>query len=218
MKKFAVILCGCGNKDGSEIHESIATLLAIDKLGARYQCFSINEELYDIINHYDGNTSKEKRNQLFESSRIARGDILELSTLDPNDFDGLIFPGGLGVAKNFFTLVQDDKSAVVREDIKQLIMKFHKNKKYIGAICASTILLALAFKDKNQSLKISAGFDKEDVQLLQYFNSDVSQLSSSEIVVDEKNKLVSTPAYMNDSSIFEVYTGIEKLVNHMILN
>ena len=29
MKRFAVILCGCGSLDGSEIHESVMTLLAI---------------------------------------------------------------------------------------------------------------------------------------------------------------------------------------------
>ena len=29
----AVILCGCGSMDGSEIHESVMTMLAIDNAG-----------------------------------------------------------------------------------------------------------------------------------------------------------------------------------------
>ena len=40
MKKFAVILSGCGVFDGAEIHEAVLTLLAIDKAGAAYQCFA----------------------------------------------------------------------------------------------------------------------------------------------------------------------------------
>jgi enhancing lycopene biosynthesis protein 2 len=31
-KKFAVILAGCGNRDGAEIHESVMTLYAIAEL------------------------------------------------------------------------------------------------------------------------------------------------------------------------------------------
>jgi|TARA_B110000438_G_scaffold189580_3_gene181235 enhancing lycopene biosynthesis protein 2 len=36
MKKFAVVLSGCGVFDGAEIHESVLALLAIDEAGATY--------------------------------------------------------------------------------------------------------------------------------------------------------------------------------------
>ncbi len=36
MKKIAVILSGCGVYDGSEIHETVITLLEIRKNGADY--------------------------------------------------------------------------------------------------------------------------------------------------------------------------------------
>ena len=42
MKNIAVILSGCGVKDGSEIHEATLLLLAIDKLGAKYTVFAAN--------------------------------------------------------------------------------------------------------------------------------------------------------------------------------
>jgi enhancing lycopene biosynthesis protein 2 len=37
MKKFAVVLAGCGVFDGAEIHEATLTLLAIAQHGAYYE-------------------------------------------------------------------------------------------------------------------------------------------------------------------------------------
>ena len=37
-KKIGVILSGCGVYDGSEIHEAVITLLALDKRGAEAVC------------------------------------------------------------------------------------------------------------------------------------------------------------------------------------
>ena len=35
MLKVGVVLAGCGAQDGSEIHESVLTLLSLDRIGAR---------------------------------------------------------------------------------------------------------------------------------------------------------------------------------------
>ena len=40
--QFAIVLSGCGVYDGSEIHEAVTTLLALDKAGAGYKCFAPN--------------------------------------------------------------------------------------------------------------------------------------------------------------------------------
>lgn len=52
------------------------------------------------INHTKGATHEENRNVLEESARIARGKITALESLDVNEFDALIVPGGFGAAKN----------------------------------------------------------------------------------------------------------------------
>ena len=39
-KKVAVILSGCGFKDGGEIYEATLTLLALDEADAVVQCFA----------------------------------------------------------------------------------------------------------------------------------------------------------------------------------
>ena len=85
MKKFAVILAGCGVYDGAEIHEATLTMLAIMKQGASYEVFAPDVDQHHVINHLTGEEMKEKRNVLIESARIARGKIKDLKTYDPNN-------------------------------------------------------------------------------------------------------------------------------------
>lgn len=42
MKKIAVILSGSGVFDGTEIHEAVLALLAIEQQGASWHCFAPN--------------------------------------------------------------------------------------------------------------------------------------------------------------------------------
>ena len=59
MKKFAVILSGCGHKDGSEIHEATTLLLSIDQHQCEYQCFAPNRPQHDVVNHLTGDADKD---------------------------------------------------------------------------------------------------------------------------------------------------------------
>ncbi|MDP1271000.1 hypothetical protein Q6267_28685, partial [Klebsiella pneumoniae] len=52
----------------------------------------------------------EKRNVLAESSRIGRGQVSDLDTLNVEDFDGVILPGGYGVPINFGSNFSDPKA------------------------------------------------------------------------------------------------------------
>ena len=53
-KKVAVILSGCGVYDGSEIYESVITLLRLDQRGVKVQCFAPNIAQMHVINHLTG--------------------------------------------------------------------------------------------------------------------------------------------------------------------
>ena len=79
MKNIAVILSGCGVYDGSEIHEATFTMYGISKFGATYQVFAPNIDQHHVINHITGEETKETRNVLIESARIARGNIKDLN-------------------------------------------------------------------------------------------------------------------------------------------
>src|SRR5580698_9999132 len=92
--RFAVILAGCGNKDGAEIKESVLTLLSIDRCVHHYQCFAPDVPQARVLNFLTNEEMKEKRNVLLESARIARSQIKSLSDFAQSDFDILVLPGG----------------------------------------------------------------------------------------------------------------------------
>ena len=78
MTKILVLLSGSGKLDGSEIHESVLTLLAIDANGATYDICAPDADQTDMINHHTGEVAKgERRNMRIEAARIARGAVLD---------------------------------------------------------------------------------------------------------------------------------------------
>ena len=88
MKKIGVVLSGCGVYDGAEIHETVITLLAIDRAGAKSVCMAPDIDQIHVINHHNGEEMVgEKRNVLVESARIARGEISCLLYASPSPRD-----------------------------------------------------------------------------------------------------------------------------------
>lgn len=63
-KIIAVVLSICGVMDGSEIHESVLTLLAFDRAGTETICMAPNTRQHHVINHL---TSEESAGE--EASR-----------------------------------------------------------------------------------------------------------------------------------------------------
>src|ERR1700691_2494805 len=124
--RFAVILAGCGNKDGAEIHESVLTLLSIDRLGHQYQCFAPDVPQGRVLNFLTNEEMKEKRNVLLESARIARSKIKPLSDFVQEDFDILVMPGGNGVAYNLCTFGTDGDRMSVLPQVESVVRAMHK--------------------------------------------------------------------------------------------
>lgn len=215
MKKVAVILSGCGYLDGSEIRESVLTLLALDTANIEYQIFALDEPLFHVIDHVGGKISEgESRNILHEAGRIARGEISTLDKLDENEFDGLIIPGGFGVAKNLSTFAFKGAEASVHSIVASILKAFHQSKKPIGAICISPALLALTFGDLHPN--ITLGSDVNIAKEIEKTGAIHHVCQTSEIVVDKQNLFVTTPAYMDDqANLKDIFTGITSLVEAM---
>lgn len=101
MKKTGVILSGCGFLDGSEIHEAVLTLLALDRAGIEAVMLAPDIPQTHTVNHRTGEMEEgQMRNVLDESARIARGAVTDLALIDTLELDALILPGGYGAAKN----------------------------------------------------------------------------------------------------------------------
>lgn len=217
MKKVAVVLAGCGSKDGSEIHEAVTTLLALKRNNADYVCFSINKNQHHVVDHTkDEPLAKENRNMLIESARIARGEIKDLKEYKPEDFDALIFPGGFGVAKNLFTYALDGVECKIDSLVEKTILDTRAAGKPIGAICISPLLVTRAFRDSNIKPKVTVGKGEDLIEAVKKLGGIPEKKEVDEICYDEVNKIVSAPAYTIGENISEVASGIEKLVKKIV--
>ena len=79
-----------------------------------------------VIDHQKGAESKEPRNVMSESARIARGAVQPLSQLKAASVDALVFPGGFGAAKNLSDFGFKGTDMKVLADVERVIREFHK--------------------------------------------------------------------------------------------
>ncbi len=212
MTKFAVVLSGSGVYDGAEIHEATLTLYAIAKSGASYEIFAPDIAQHHVVNHISGEEMKESRNVLVESARIARGAISPLGDFDAEQFDALVFPGGFGAAKNLSTFAFDGPGATVNPDVEKAIRDMVALGRPVGALCIAPVLLAKILGD----VKITIGQDKGTAEAVESLGATHVNTDHGEIVVDEKNKLITTPCYMLDANIVQIAEGVEKVVKEIL--
>lgn len=215
MTRVAVILSGCGVFDGSEIHEAVLTLLALDRAGADVQCLAPNKEQMHVVNHLTKKPTEERRNVMVESARIARGNIKDLASASAEEFDAVVMPGGFGAAKNLCDYAQKGDKCELDPAVKKFLAAMHQAGKPIGAICISPIILARAF-GANDSPKITVGTDPETANHIEAMGAEHISCPVDDFVVDGDRKMVTTPAYMLARSIKEAATGIEKLVSEVL--
>lgn len=210
--KIAVVLSGCGVYDGAEIHESVLTMLAIDRQGAAYACFAPDMPQHHVINHLSGQEAKESRNVLVESARIARGAIKPLSEYKAADFDALIFPGGFGAAKNLCGFAFNGPDCAVNKDVEKAVKETHAAGKPIGALCIAPALIARVLG----KVEVTIGNDEGTAAAIEKLGAKHAKTTHGEVVVDAANKLVTTPCYMLDATISQIATGAENAVKAVL--
>ena len=217
--KVGVVLSGCGAQDGTEVQEAVLTILHLKKAGAKVEFFAPDIETAQVVNHNTGKCEKgaEGRNALVESSRITRGKVNSLFNARAENLDALIVPGGFGAAKNLsdfgYRDTVDDMD--VELNLKLLIQEMHAVKKPMGFMCiAPPSVAAVALREQN--LLLTIGQD-EDVaaKLIMLGHTHVNK-DVEEILVDEENNIVSTPAYMLAQGIVELEEGIENFVKEIV--
>jgi len=210
-KRVGVILSGSGFLDGAEIQEATLTLLFLDRRGAKVTAMAPNVTQMHVVDHMKGEpASGESRNVLAEAARITRGAIADVKTMKASDFDALILPGGYGAAKNLCTFATEGVKLQVNPDVERLVRDMAAAGKPIGFICISPVIAAKVLGSKK--VKLTIGNDPATASALNALGAVHVDALVDQIVVDEKNKVVSTPAYMLGPSIAPVSAGIEKLV------
>lgn len=221
--KVAIILSGCGVYDGSEIQESVLTFLCLNQAGHEYSCFAPNKDQHHVINHMTGEEINQSRNCMIESSRISRGEISDLSTYNPSNFDGLIIIGGFGAAKNLTQWAFSGKDGGIEDLVKQAIINTLDNKKKLIAMCMGPTVVAKALENSNYSAILSVGsvnesspYDIKSIhEQMESLGATCKNASKTEIVSDFDLGITSVPAYMMDANINDIYLNIKQGIDQL---
>jgi enhancing lycopene biosynthesis protein 2 len=212
MKKFAIILAGCGVYDGSEIHEAVMSMYAVMKNGAEYRLFAPDILQHHVVNHLTGAETTETRNVLVESARIARGNIQPLNKLEIGEFDALLFPGGFGVAKNLCSYAFKGADFEVLPLVARVIRDAVTMFKPIGALCISPVLLAKIIHD----VTITVGPEEVDAENVKAMGAKHITSHHGEVIIDKKHRLFTTPCYQLKSTIVQIAESADNIVKTML--
>ena len=218
MKKIAVILSGCGNRDGSELQESLSLLLAIDRRGWQYQCFA-PEGFFEVVPHVDVEETEEEgtildieqRDIFVESARIARGNILPLEEYKPADYDAMALPGGMGAARNLSTFAFDGPRMEVIDSVADAILETYRAHKPVVAMCIAPLVLAKVLG--RYEVELTLGPDNNPPSdVARGFGCKVKACGPTDVCVDNEHKVITTPAYMAATHISEIFDGAGNMV------
>jgi enhancing lycopene biosynthesis protein 2 len=157
------------------------------------------------------------RRVLSEAARIARGKILDISSVRDNDLDALVFPGGHGVANVLSNYTEKGVVCEVHPEVARLLKAMLTRHRPMGFICLAPILAARVLGPA-AGVRITLGSKAcPEAKHAAVMGADVRPCPEREILVDQKNRVVSTPAYMyDDARLSDVGFAIERLVRQVM--
>ncbi|GAB1295283.1 Glutamine amidotransferase-like class 1 domain-containing protein 3, mitochondrial [Apodemus speciosus] len=228
--RVALVLSGCGVYDGTEIHEASAILVHLSRGGAEVQIFAPDVPQMHVIDHTKGEPSEsESRNVLAESARIARGKITNLAQLSAANHDAAIFPGGFGAAKNLCvskmsTFAVDGKDCKVNKEVERVLKEFHGARKPIGSKVIKGVEVTVGHEQEEggkwpyagTAEAIKALGAKHCVKGVTISFLAAGRRARSQAHVDQKNKVVTTPAFMCETALHHIHDGIGAMVKKVL--
>lgn len=218
MARVAVVLSGCGVFDGSEIHEAVSVLIHLSRHGAEVRCFAPDIQ-QPAINHLTHKPEPSPRSVLAESARIARGKIEPLAKLRVANFDAVVFPGGFGAAKNLSDFAGKGAECTVNPEVERVVKEFHAAAKPVGMCCIAPVIAARVLgKARNgPGVEVTIGNDADTAEAIAKMGSRNISKAVTEAHIDEKNHLVTAPAYMyGDAPVHQVYEGIGAMIDSVM--
>ncbi|MCQ2304236.1 MAG: isoprenoid biosynthesis glyoxalase ElbB [Bacteroidales bacterium] len=215
MKKFALVLAGCGWLDGTEINEAVCLLLALSQHSCEVKCFAPNRLQTHVVNHFAGEQeNNEERNILQEAARITRRNIQPIEEFKADDFDALLFSGGYGVAKNLCNYAFKGADMEVQPDVARVILEMHAAKKPIGGMCIAPVMFAKLIPGVCVTLGSDGTSDAANVFKM---GGNHVQTEHGDVVADNENLVFTTPAFMLDATLKDIYDGAYNLIDAILV-
>jgi enhancing lycopene biosynthesis protein 2 len=84
--------------------------------------------------------------------------------------------------------------------------------KPIGALCIAPAVIARILGD----VEVTIGSDTGTAEAIEKMGGTHKEAGHGEVVVDKKNKIFTTPCYMLDATIVQIYEGAYNVVKEML--
>ncbi|HKY33452.1 MAG TPA: hypothetical protein VJV23_13040 [Candidatus Polarisedimenticolia bacterium] len=198
MSRVGIVLSGCGFYDGTDAAEAILSALSVERAGARPIFLAPEVTQMHTIDHLSGSESEgERREVLAEAARLARGKVRSLAEQQPAELTALIVPGGHGAVKN---LISGFGQLGVRRELlpslRELLSGLTSRRSPIGSISLGRAV-------------VRAYFDEP-------LSEDDMRMAAGDVEVDEERRLAFTPGFLTGTSILDVASGIERMVQTLL--
>ncbi|XP_014206702.1 ES1 protein homolog, mitochondrial-like [Copidosoma floridanum] len=220
-KKVAMILCGCGVLDGTEVSEAVSAMIHLSHKGYETRFFAPDMKICSPMNHLTKDVEAcPDKNALVEAARIARGNIKSLCECSACEHAGLVIPGGFGVGRTLSDFAAKGCNCVLLPDLIRIIEEFNCQDKPIGGICIAAALIPKVLK----GARVTLG---KDCPKERYVNSEaIEQAKSMGANIDmqdakgatecKEHNVFTTPAFMDSCATnADIHEGIGKMISMM---
>lgn len=196
--RIGVLLGGCGHYDGTDVHEAVLVLQALEAAGEKPVLLAPRLAQVRTVDHLSGDeTAGEARDVLRESARLARGSIRALPDHPPELLEALIIPGGYGPVVNFSTgFAQPGQKRALVPEVAAYIRHFLEDGKPIGCVSLGEI----------------------PVRTLLGQDIDMSPPPPDprSLTIDGARRIVHTPGFSVFTRLRDVREGIEAMVDEVL--
>jgi enhancing lycopene biosynthesis protein 2 len=198
-RRIGILLTGCGAYDGSDAHEAVLSILAVQRAGHEPVPLALEADQFHTVDHTTAQEVEavQPRNQLVESARLVRGKIYSLKEISPKLLEGIILVGGQGAVKNLLSGFGTMEQREPTPELADFLRAVHAAGGVIAAISLAEFVVSEIFGAWPDG---KGCFD----------------LAPTEVLVDEKRRLLLTPGFTQASSTLELMQGIEGICNELL--
>jgi enhancing lycopene biosynthesis protein 2 len=216
-KRVGVILSGCGHWDGSDVVESVLSLLIIERAGAIPICAAPDVKQPVVFDHLTGQPVTGTRPARVEAARIAGKNLLPLADLSPDSIDALLIPGGEGPLATLSDYAAKHELCQVDPAIVRLLrgmLQAHRPMGFIGssALLAARVLGPVAGVRITLGSKATPGAKHAAIM-----GADVRPSTPEDVIIDQKARIHTTAGFLGEGARMPVVArAIDRLVRGVI--
>lgn len=182
MYRIGLLLCGCGELDGSDPAQAVAIWARAEQAGAELVACAPDRAQGDALHPLTG-SALPARNALAESARLTRSACRPLAAVTAHHLDALVVPGGLGVLKTLSDAGVTGAAATLEPQTERLLRELRLARKPVAALGEAVVLVALAWRDR--PLRLACGADDALSALVRSLGHQPCSTGPTELVADD---------------------------------